>query len=491
MNCARKGLGSVRFGSIAQGLLVGTVLLGALPAQAAPIDVTVDWQQVTGKATKYSYGVNVFQGVRPDIVRNRSYRNGVKYMQPGMLRYHHARMLEDSSLTNEGWVVQPTTSAYAWDRSKIARAIMWTYPGVDADRMMNIPGFPAYMRDANGRLKPEHYDDYAEFCADLVRVVNQELGQQMRYWEVMNELDSNAYATDEVGTGRGMDEVGKIYRLAAQAMRSVDPSIKIGGPAMGNPYNTKRLMAFLDVAYEQLDFVSFHSYSTFSAFDPASDPQNWGIWQSAENRAYVANPVRWALGQASQKFGPRDIELFHNEFNISSNYRFNDPRMKDERSMIYDALAFAAIANSGVTGALAWNEADGIYGKLAPTNDGNWTKRPATHVFNIYNRYFRGDIVKTSAPTRVLDSGKVIRGEITANQVTTFGVLGPRSKALALINRSGSDQEVRVFWGDRPKVTSYAVSKDGVTQARVRLERSGTTQVIPKDTVLFLVQPYR
>ncbi|NJN49654.1 MAG: hypothetical protein HC805_07665 [Alkalinema sp. RL_2_19] len=407
--------------------------------------MTVDWQQVTGKATAYSYGVNVFQGVRPEVVRNASYRDGMKHLRPGLLRYHHARLLDDSRLTNEGWVIDPTTSGYAWDRAKIARAMMWSYPGFRADRMLNIPGFPAYMRDGNGRLKPVHYADYAQFCADLVRIANQELGLSVRYWEVTNEMDANAYATDEVGTGRGMDEVGKIYRLAAQAMRSVDPSIKIGGPAMANPYNTKRLTAFIDQAYDQMDFVSFHSYSTSSPFDPASDPNNWGIWQSAENRAYVANPVQWALNQARQKFGPQEIELFHNEFNISSNYRFNDPRMKDERGMIYDALAFAAIANSGVTGALAWNEADGIYGKLAPTADGNWIKRPATHVFNIYNRYFRGEIIKTSAPTRVLDAGKVIRGEIAANKVTTFGVLGVRSKALALINRSGVDQQVRVF----------------------------------------------
>jgi Glycosyl hydrolases family 39 len=478
-------------GAIALAIGNVAIAVAIAPVQAAEIPITVDWAQVTGKATAHSYGINVFQGFRPEVVAHPSYRDGMKALNPGMLRYHNMRMLEDSTLRPDGWVKQPNTANYAWDRAKIARALMWSYPGVTADRMINIPGFPAYMRDASGRLKPEFYGAYAQFCADLVRLVNRELKQSAQYWEITNELDANAYASDTVGNGQGMDEVGKIYTQVAQAMRSVDPSITIGGPAMANPYNTKRLTAFLEQAYGQLDFVSVHSYSSFQAFDPAADPHNQGIWQSAENRAYVMTPVQQTLQAVRQRLGARDIALFHNEFNISGNYQLNDPRMRDERGMIYDALALAAIANSGMTGAMAWNEADGIYGKLAPTADGNWQARPAVPVFNLYNRYFRGNIVKTSAPTRVLDTGKVLRGELTPHPVTTFAVLGTRSKALALINRSGQAQSVRIFWGDRPQVDLYAVSKTGVAQQRLQLSTSGTPQTIPADTVLFVVQPYR
>jgi hypothetical protein len=245
----------------------------------------------------------------------------------------------------------------------------------------------------------------------------------------------------------------------------------------------------VNAAYNQLDFISVHSYSSFQAFDPVADGNNQGIWQSAENRAYVATPVRQVLNQARQRWGARNIALFHNEFNISGNYQLNDPRMRDERGLIYDALAFAAIANSGMHGAMAWNEADGIYGKLAPTAGGNWTPRPAVPMFNLYNRYFRGDIVKTSAPTRVLDAGKVGRGEITANRVTSFGVSGSRHKSLALINRSGQAQTVRIHWGSAALADTFAVSKTGVVQQRLGLAIGGTTQVIPADTVVVVVQP--
>ncbi len=472
------------------GIGLVALLVGGLPRSAAAvteIPVTVDWGQVTGQATPHSYGINVFQGFRPEVATNLSYRSGMQALNPGMLRYHSARMLDDSTLTPDGWVIQPKTANYAWDRDKIRRAMVGSYPGVSADRMMNIPGFPAYMKDATGRLKPEFYGAYATFCADLVRVVNRELGQSVRYWEVTNELDANAYDSDTPGLG--MDEVGRIYAQAAQAMRSVDATIKIGGPAMANAYDSDRLSDFVNTAYGQLDFVSVHSYSSFQAFDPVGDANNQGIWQSAENRAYVMTPVRQVLNQARQRWGARNIALFHNEFNISGNYQLNDPRMRDERGMIYDALAFAAIANSGMNGAMAWNEADGIYGKLAPASGGNWTPRPAVPVFNLYNRYFRGDIVKTSAPTRVLDAGKVGRGEIAANVVTTFGVAAPRHKSLALINRSGQAQTVRIRWGSAATADTFAVSKTGVVQQRLTLTSTGTAQVIPADTVLFVVQP--
>jgi Glycosyl hydrolases family 39 len=477
------GLGQRWAGSL---LLLGLGQTAIAPAVAAEIPVTVDWSQVTGQATAQSYGINVFQGFRPEIVTNPSYQQGMRSLSPGMLRYHNMRMLDDSTTRSEGWVSQPTTANYAWDRPKIARSLVGAYPGVSADRMLNIPGFPAYMRDSTGRLKPQFYAAYANFCADLVRVVNQELGQSVRYWEVTNELDANAYASDT--PGQGMDEVGKIYVQAAQAMRSVDPSIQIGGPGQANPYNTSRLTAFVNQAYGQLDFISVHSYSSFQAFDPVADANNQGIWQSAENRANVTSPVRQVLSQASQRLGARNIALFHGEFNLSGSYQLNDPRMRDERGMIYDALAFAAIANSGMTGAMAWNEADGIYGKLAPTSDGNWQARPAVPVFNLYNRYFRGSIVKTSAPPRVLDTGKVARGEIVPNAVTTFAVASPQSQSLALINRSGQAQTVRILWGEAAAADTYAVSKTGVVQQRLTLAANGTTQVIPRDTVLFVVQ---
>jgi hypothetical protein len=470
----------------AVGLLVGAGVMARSAAAVTEIPVTVDWAQVTGQATPHSYGVNVFQGFRPEVAANPSYRAGMQALNPGMIRYHNVRMLDDSTQNPDGWVIQPKTANYAWDRAKIARAMVGSYPGVQADRLMNIPGFPAYMKDATGRLQPQYYAAYAAFCADLVRLVNRELGQSVRYWEVTNELDANAYDSDTPGLG--MDELGRIYAQAAQAMRSVDTTIKIGGPAMANPYDTDRLGDFVNAAYGQLDFVSVHSYSSFQAFDPVRDANNQGIWQSAENRAYVMTPVRQVLNQARRQWGDRPIALFHNEFNISGTYQLNDPRMRDERGLIYDALAFAAIANSGMNGAMAWNEADGIYGKLAPAAGGNWTARPAVPVFNLYNRYFRGNIVKTSAPTRVLDAGKVARGELAANAVTTFGVVSPGYKSLALINRSGQSQTVRLFWGSATPVDTYAVSKTGVVQQWVALTAAGTAQVIPADTVLFVVQ---
>jgi Glycosyl hydrolases family 39 len=452
-------------------IIVSTVsLLAPAQAIAQAIPVSVDWNQVTGNATGLHYGLNVYQGFDPNIAQNASYQAGIRSMQPGILRYHRADMLADSSTTTSGWVKNPS-SAPTWDQAKIHRAMMGSYPGVPTPRMMNIVGFPAAMKDASGRLKPEFYAAYADFCADLVRIINRDYGLAVRYWEVTNELDVSSYSQD-------MAELGRIYRQVAAAMRSVDPSIQIGGPAMANPYGQAQLQAFMREAYSQLDFVSVHSYSTSMPY--ATDAQ---AWQSAENRADAVRPARSAVAQAKKQFGDRPIAIFLTEFNISSNYRTADSRMQNEKGMIYDALALAAIANTGITGNMAWNEADGIYGKLGPRN-GNWVARPATHVFNLYNQYFQGQIVKTSSPPRTLDINST-----TANRVTTYAVKNGTSKALAVINRSGQPVQISLNWGSAAKVTAFTAAASGVTQQQIQLAIGGSSQTLAKDTIVFFVQP--
>jgi hypothetical protein len=446
---------------------ISLLIPGRAIAQVIP--VSVDWNQVMGNATSLHYGLNVYQGFDPNIAQNASYQAGIRYMQPGILRYHRADMLADSSTTTSGWVKNPQ-SAPTWDQAKIHRAMMGSYPGVPTPRMMNIVGFPAAMKDASGRLKPEFYPAYANFCADLVRMINRDYGLSVRYWEVTNELDVNGY-------GQDMAELGRIYRQVAEAMRSVDPTIRIGGPAMANPYGQTQLQAFIGEAYSQLDFISVHSYSTSMPY--ATDAQ---AWQSAENRADALRPARSAVAQAKKQFGDRPIEIFLTEFNISSNYRTADRRMQNEKGMIYDALALAAIANTGITGNMAWNEADGIYGKLRPSN-GNWIARPATHVFNLYNQYFQGQIVKTSAPTRVLDINAT-----NANRVTTYAVKNGSRKALAVINRSGQPVQINLNWGSTAKVTAFTAAASGLTQRQVQLAIGGSNQTLAKDTIVVFVQ---
>jgi alpha-L-arabinofuranosidase len=101
----------------------------------------------------------------------------------------------------------------------------------------------------------------AKMAAEWVRWANKKGKYGVEYWEVGNELEGRW----EMGHYRpdGSEMTGKKYaeKFAefAKAMKAVDPSIKIGGPASGAAYAgfTKALLAN---AGKHVDFISFHHY---------------------------------------------------------------------------------------------------------------------------------------------------------------------------------------------------------------------------------------
>ena len=167
-------------------------------------------------------------------------------------------------------------------------------------RMMNIPSWIPAWSNASGKLDPAHYQDFANWCADLVRIVNIESGVYAQYWEVPNERDQNPYDGDNA-------ELGRIYNLAAQAMKAVDPSIKVGGPAFHMPHLTANVDAFFSIAAPNLDFVSYHGYAVGDETTPVNE-----IWNIGAGLGWVTNTIKaeWS------KYSTRQIEFYHNEFNI-------------------------------------------------------------------------------------------------------------------------------------------------------------------------------
>jgi hypothetical protein len=98
-------------------------------------------------------------------------------------------------------------------------------------------------------------------AAEWVRWANKKKGYDVRYWEIGNALDNVWEAGHYLPDGREM--TGEMYakRFAAfsNAMRTVDPSIKIGGVAsidMSGDFTE----AMLRDAGNAVDFVSYHLY---------------------------------------------------------------------------------------------------------------------------------------------------------------------------------------------------------------------------------------
>jgi hypothetical protein len=428
----------------------------------ASVTGNVNWASPTGiTATEMSYGLNLFNGYNPAIAGNpgnAAYKEGLGYMNPGIVRYHRWDQMQGSTTNPDGWIINPTTANYAWDRTKINNALTGTFT-YNPVRMMDITNWPAYMDDGTGKLRTDMFDAYAAFCAELVRIVNIEQGRGFLYWEVTNEKDST-YAD----AGK-MSELVTIYNKAAVAMKAVDPTILVGGPAFHRPHYTGDVETFIAGTHQNLDFISYHTYQTG---DPSSP--NQGLFDAAAGLGWVTGSMKASIA----KYTTRNILTFHDEYNIAWT---EDIRMNNEVGAVFDALAMAAITQSGATGSMAWNEGDNWYGKL---RHDTWVKRPAAHVYYLYNTFMRGGVVTSTSSD--------------ASKVYIYSVVNGTRKSFVLINRSEAEQRVQMSfngWASDPsgkQFTAYQVTSTGMSTSTIGYSAftAATGYVLPTNSVTLI-----
>ncbi len=94
-------------------------------------------------------------------------------------------------------------------------------------------------------------------AAGLVRHFNKNGYNPIRYWIIGNEPDLN---------GVSVDTYSENFKQDYDAMKAVDPRIKIGGGVTAW-YNREFLQAFLQRAGSRVDFVDFHGYPQQGNFD--------------------------------------------------------------------------------------------------------------------------------------------------------------------------------------------------------------------------------
>lgn len=113
----------------------------------------------------------------------------------------------------------------------------------------------------------------ADYAAGFVRKLNIELGGKIKYWEIGNEC----YGQWEVGYNVVNSSIGKVtgkeygqdFCVFAQAMKAVDPTIKIG--AIVNDTDDGWNGGVLPEVQNTADFLSVHEYFTSVADATASN----------------------------------------------------------------------------------------------------------------------------------------------------------------------------------------------------------------------------
>src|SRR6185312_10118342 len=138
----------------------------------------------------------------------------------------------------------------------------------------------------------------------------------------------------------------KLYRYTAEAVKSVDRELKVGGPATAANAWIEDFLAFCASNDLPADFVSTHHYPTDSFGKPGDDTET----QLAESRRSVLrDEAREARGQAG------DRPLYYTEWCTSSNPR--DP-MHDEPYAAAFIVKTVMEANGLVEGYSYWTFSD-------------------------------------------------------------------------------------------------------------------------------------
>jgi len=207
-----------------------------------------------------------------------------------MIRTHDVSGLQYFEYANTFWVNKKINDAY---NPTLESSYSWTTADQKIDSIVT-PGFVPYFRigvgfdDAHDVYSAAPYDPdrinftkFAEVCKRTVMHFNKDWptgkGKSLgiKYWEVWNEPDGGFWR-DSINSNAGQpgDSVAfaRMYKTVYDSMKSVDSTIKVGGPGvLSGSILTKRewLKTFLDECRKnkaQLDFFSWHLYAALNPY---------------------------------------------------------------------------------------------------------------------------------------------------------------------------------------------------------------------------------
>jgi len=357
-----------------------------------------------------------------------------------LIRLHGWGMVTQGS--NECWLNPDNT----WNAPKIKSALA---PLIRAgyQLLIDIPSGPGGEPDVRDPVA------LASFAASLVRIVNIENRFGVRYWEIPNErehlLDAKQMTT--------------LLSLASKAMKRVDPTILVGGPATEG-VNVEYIAAVVQNSLPDIDFVSAHTYG-----GDGKQPDSIS-YPSAIKAVADVRLLRTRLNQISKG---KYLPIFIDEYNIGWD---TTPKILTSEGAVYFSLIQGGVVDAG-------GDASAIWDFSPPHNmsvvDSHGNFYASTHLFSLMNQYFHGKEVSALSSD---ETG-----------LRAYAVNSSATHSLLVSNLSDSQQTVTLsFKGPTPKnLRAYEISPRGYSGPRhlkwSRLQGEGLT--IPPKSVAILVSP--
>jgi xylan 1,4-beta-xylosidase len=190
---------------------------------------------------------------------------------------------------------------------------------------------------------PKDYKEWSTLIHTLVAHWVERYGiQEVSEWffEVWNEPNLKAFWT---GTQK---DYFKLYQVTADAIKKIDPSLKIGGPATARDEWIEEFLGFCEEGNVPVDFVTTHHYPTDALGHEDDDTET-----------QLANSQRGILREWTQATRRRagTLPVYYTEWNTSSNPR--DPRHDESYAAAFVAKT-ALEASDQVQGYSFWTFSD-------------------------------------------------------------------------------------------------------------------------------------
>ncbi|HEV7298656.1 MAG TPA: hypothetical protein VGN72_04765 [Tepidisphaeraceae bacterium] len=336
-------------------------------ASLAPVtfSATINWNEVVAKAQPTIWGVADYEIKGPKSAANEGYRSFLTKLNSPFIRIHHASL-------PMAWMTEDEKS---WDVEKIKAS--WAAAGPaygDAKLMLNLASWPKWMSREDGTLDIQHADAYAQLYVELMRIMRDDVGRKVDFWEITNERDG-LYEKRE-----RLPELWQLYNTVAAAIKKEDPNAQTGGPAF-TWAKPQWVDGFLKECAPLADFVTYHNYGIGDSYD--SNEKLYGTLNTIERHARF---MRTAVDRSAPE--GKHIPIFLDEYNVKWVWNPIEPRHANSVGAAFQAAVVRRVALAGIDGANVWHVKGNAYGLIDAEN----VERPTSAMFLWGPQHLVGDI---------------------------------------------------------------------------------------------------
>ena len=280
----------------------------------------------------------------------------------------------------------PQKDAATWDFMELDTIVPPIQSVADHSPEYQIAVAPAFMNSAStGNILPAHFQDFANFSANLVKYYNQggflANGRRLQspspypitWWGIFNEPNINGFDGFEL---QPMDYVN-LYNMTVPAMQAVDPNIKFVAVELADFGGevARFLPTFAQTVTAQVDAVATHFYSTCNQMD--SDQT---LFDSVPVFGSDVESIYLDLAQ-NPKLGL--VPVWVTENNVNADYDMGGgisacnapkPYVLDQRASnaffaAWRPYVFSTLAKAGARSLYQWDfNADGEFGEVNAAN---------------------------------------------------------------------------------------------------------------------------